>query len=160
MPLVAPTTPIMPPAPIKPITPPASAVPFDPSKLLPLKFRGRTVVVARDRCSDYDVGHSFWKVPSCFQLIIEMSCPLIAKQGVIAAAQRSLRFLRPLAQEDLVVMAVIRDFDDKAVEVSKEAWPHVTGSEFVESVTIFLESGASPMASCLFHDRQPRSGVH
>ena len=45
-------------------------------------------------------------------------------------------------------MALIPDLDDKPLEVSKEAWSHISGS--VTSVTIFLESGASPMASRLF----------
>jgi hypothetical protein len=46
-------------------------------------------------------------------------------------------------------MALIPDLDNKEeVEVPKEAWPYV--QEAVESVTIALESGASPTASCLF----------
>ena len=31
-------------------------MPFDPLSLLILKFRGRGVVVLRDRCTDYDVS--------------------------------------------------------------------------------------------------------
>lgn len=57
-------------------------------------------------------------------------------------------------------MAVIRDLDDEPVEVSKEAWPHISGS--VESVTIFLESGASPPPDGLlpFPNREFCSGVY
>ena len=45
-----------------------------------------------------------------------------AKQGVIAVAQRNLRALRSVAQEDLVLMAVIPNhIEEKEVEVSKEA---------------------------------------
>ena len=40
-----------------------------------------------------------------------------------------MRFVRPFAQEDLVVMALSRDFDEKEVEVSREAWPHVSAGE-------------------------------
>jgi hypothetical protein len=71
--------------------------------------------------------------------------------------------LRHLAQEDIVVMALIEDIDeDKEVEVSKEAWPLVIGdvNAGVYSVTIALESGASPMASGPFPNRQTHSGGH
>ena len=56
----APITPINPLTfpPIKPIMPYTSAPVFDPAVLLTLKFQGRSVVVPRDHCSDYDVGHS------------------------------------------------------------------------------------------------------
>lgn len=64
--------------PIKPVAPYPSVtgMPFDPSQLLPLKFRDRTVVVARDRCPDYDVGSFLLgnsQLPSII-VIIEMSC--------------------------------------------------------------------------------------
>ena len=121
---------------------------FDPSVLLTLKFRGRSVVVPRNRCTDYDVGHSFWPFPSC-----AMYCLLITvhgrRQGIIAVAQRDVRNLRFFSEEDLVLLALIPGYPDKKeVEVSKEAWPLV--SAVVQSVTIALESGASPMASRLF----------
>jgi hypothetical protein len=127
-------------------------MPFDPAVLLTLKFRGRSVVVPRDRCTDYDVGYSFWAFPN-FRDVLSSDCTA-AKQGIIAVAQRSLRSLRPFAQEDLVLMAVIPDHpNEKEVEVSKEAWPLVKVA--VESVTIALESGASPMASRLFPTENP-----
>jgi len=73
--------------------------------------------VPRDRCSDYD--------------------------GVIAVAQRNLRSLRSVAQEDLVLMALIPDhLEAKEIEVSKEAWPLVKVA--VDSVTIALESELRP----------------
>jgi hypothetical protein len=98
--------------------------------------------VPRDRCSDYDVSHSFWAFP--------------AKQAIIAVAQRSLLFLRPFVQEDLVVMALIQDIDEKKdVEVSKEAWPLVSAG--VDSVTIALESGASPI---VFGESGARLGLY
>ncbi|KAI0272884.1 hypothetical protein BGY98DRAFT_1000682, partial [Russula aff. rugulosa BPL654] len=82
---------------------------FDPSVLLTLKFRGRSVVVPRNRCSDYD--------------------------SVITVAQRNVRNLRSFAEEDLVLLALIPGYTDKKeVEVSKEAWPLV--SAVVQSVTI------------------------
>jgi hypothetical protein len=60
-----------------------------------------------------------------------------------------VRTLRSFAEEDLVILALIPGYPDKReVEVSKEAWPLV--SAVVQSVTIALESGASPMASRLF----------
>ena len=59
-----------------------------------------------------------------------------------------MRNLRSFAEEDLVLLALIPGYTDKKeVEVSKEAWPLV--SAVVQSVTIALESGASPMASRL-----------
>jgi hypothetical protein len=71
------------------------------------------------------------------------SHPAAAKQGIIAVAQCSLRFLRHLPQEDLVVMTLIADIDEKReVEVSKEAWPLLFSE--MNFVTIALESGASP----------------
>jgi hypothetical protein len=51
-------------------------------------------------------------------------------------------------------MAVIPDHpNEKEVEVSKEAWPLVNVA--IESVTIALESGASPMASRLYPTDKP-----
>jgi hypothetical protein len=62
--------------------------------------------------------------------------------------------LRSFSQEDLILLALIPDYPDKKeVEVSKEAWPLV--SIAVESVTIALESGASPIASRLFPTDNP-----
>ena len=58
-----------------------------------------------------------------------------AKQEAIAVAQRNLRSLQSIAQEDIVLMARIPDYPDKReVEVSKEAWPLVCA--VVQSVTI------------------------
>ncbi|KAI0270848.1 hypothetical protein BGY98DRAFT_1009253 [Russula aff. rugulosa BPL654] len=85
---------------------------FDPSR--------RSVVVPRNRCSDYD--------------------------GIITVAQHNVRNLRFFSEEDSVLLALIPGYPDKKeVEVSKEAWPVVSAA--VQSVTIALESGASPMAS-------------
>ena len=86
-------------------------------------------------------------------MVLSFDC-IAAKQGIIAVAQRSLRFLRSFAQEDLVIMAKIPDHpEEKEIEVSKDAWPLVKVA--VESVTIALESGASPMASRLFSTDNP-----
>ena len=130
-------------------------MPFDPLTLLTLKFRGRSVAVPRVRCADYDVRHS---VPSAFDFrnVLSSDCT-VAKQGIIAVA-RSMKFMEPFAQEDLVVLAPIPDYpDQKEVEVSKEAWPLVCA--VVQSVTIALESGASPMASRLFPNRRPHGAI-
>ena len=43
--------------------------------------------------------------------------------------------------------------EEKEIEVSKEAWPLVKAA--VDSVTIALESGASPMASRLLPTDNP-----
>ena len=69
-----------------------------------------------------------------------------------------MKFMEPFAQEDLVVLAPIPDYPDrKEVEVSKEAWPLICA--VVQSVTIALESGASPMASRLFPNRRPHGAI-
>jgi len=63
-----------------------------------------------------------------------------------------MKFMQPFAQEDLVLLASIPDHPDpkasrEEVEVSKEAWLLVCA--VIRSVTIALESGASPKASRL-----------
>jgi len=80
-----------------------------------------------------------------------MSCLLIdctvAKQDTIALARR-MRFLQPIDQADLALLAFIPDYPDrKEVEVSKEAWPLVHA--VAQSVTIAIRcapNGLSPTA--------------
>lgn len=134
----------------------------------------------RDRCSDYDVGHHSLAFSSFCLYGFQFTDrdflsylrfwlhrgPLAAKQtkqGLIAVARRSLRFLRHLPPEDLVVMALIEDIDeDKEVEVSKDAWPQVINvNAGVCSVTIALESGAASLNGLShFPNRQSRSSVY
>ncbi|KAI0270846.1 hypothetical protein BGY98DRAFT_1100615 [Russula aff. rugulosa BPL654] len=90
-------------------------MPFDPLSLLILKFRGRGVVVLRDRCTDYD--------------------------SIIAVARRSLRPLQLLGPDagDLILLASIPGYPESSeVELTKEVWPAV--SSIVHSVTIALET--------------------
>ncbi|KAI0270852.1 hypothetical protein BGY98DRAFT_1179716 [Russula aff. rugulosa BPL654] len=101
-------------------------MPFDPSILLILEFGGSSVVVPRKHCSDYDEA--------------------------IAVAQRNLRSLQSIAQEDIVLMARIPDYPDKReVEVSKEAWPLVCA--VVQSVTINGPVAAAIDQPVLFQSR-------
>jgi hypothetical protein len=134
-----------------------SIMSFDPSAFLTLKFRGRSVVVRRDHCSDYSM---MWVIPSEYFPIAFNFCDVMssdctgAKQGVIAVVQRNLRSLEPVNKENIVLLALIPDYpDQEEVQVSKEVWPLV--SAIVQSVTIAFETSAFPMASRLFPTDNP-----
>jgi hypothetical protein len=66
-------------------------------------------------------------------------------QNIIAVAQRTFQPLQGIPSEDIVLLASIPGYPDPdqgEVEISKDIW--MTVSSVVLSVTIALESGASP----------------
>ena len=114
------------------------AMAFNPLSLLILKFRGRSVAVFRNLCTDYDVSCS----------VYSNSDICIANhrknKSIIAVARRNLRPLQSLATNtsDVILLASIPGYPDTSeVELTREVWPTV--SSVVHSVTITLESGAS-----------------
>lgn len=128
----------------------------------------------RDRCSNYDVStkssplgisqllFNFRELPMS---ILSSDCTVLSKQGIIAVV-RSMKFMQPFAQEDIVLLAPIPDYPgpiarlgraEVEVEVSKEAWLLVC--EVIRSVTIALESGVSPKASRLVPTDDPVAGA-
>ncbi|KAH9960157.1 hypothetical protein BC827DRAFT_1155940 [Russula dissimulans] len=66
-------------------------------------------------------------------------------EDVIAAAQRNFRALQSVPVEDIILMGIVPGSPETGkVELSKEIWP--MASTELPSVTIVLESGASPVA--------------
>ena len=100
----------------------------------------------RDHCTHYEVSHLL-VLPS----ITALSDGLIASlaQSILAIAQHNFRSLQGVSVEDIVLLSTIPDYPEQdQVELSKEIWSTV--STVVHSVTIALESGASP--SVLLND--------